>query len=270
MGEVRHLAVEALVESAVVVVDVEVVAFVKIVRDVDVRPAIAIDVADHHAEPEGDLAAVDAGLGAYICEVPVAIAVEQLLATEWIAHVSGVARADASDGTEGVVDEKEIQTPVAVIVQESRLSGRAFVGNAICGGHLLEGRDAVRVQTLIDVQLVRPPLTRDVAGVANVDVQPAIAIDIGQSDSRSPQPFAFDSRFLSDVLELEVTFVEIEVIAVLVGGEHDLGQTISIQVPDGYSTAVVVIAVGEDVELGRFLESVREVDAGVARRKQRE
>ena len=76
IGEIGHLLVQLLGERAVVVVDVEIVALEEIVRYVDVRPPIAVDVAHSQAEPERDLAAVYARLRTYVGEMPVAIVVK--------------------------------------------------------------------------------------------------------------------------------------------------------------------------------------------------
>ena len=270
VGEIGHLLVELFVERPVVVVDVQIVALEEIVRDIDVRPPVAIYVAHHHSKTERDLAAEDAGLLAHVREMAVAIVVEQLVAAELVANIADVPEPEAADRAEGVVDEEHVQIPVAVVVEEGRLGRVPFVREPVLARHLLEGRNAILVQPLVDVQLVRAALARDVAGVADVDVEQPVAVHVGEGDSGGPESLAADPRFIGHVLELEVALVQVELVPVLVGGEHDLGKSISIEVADRHATAVVEIAVGEDVQLRRGFDAVFEVHPGIAGGKQRE
>ena len=149
----------------------------------------------------------------------------------------------------------------------------ALIGKAVAGRLLAEGGHAVRVQTLrtlIDEQLVGATFARDRAGVADVDVQPAVAVDVREGDAGCPGPVPLDAGFGGDVAEAEVALVEIEPVAALVGGDHELREAITVQVADRDPTAVVVIAVGEDVQVGGGGEAILEVDAGVAGGQQRE
>ena len=100
--------------------------------------------------------------------------------------------------------------------------------------------------------------------MADVDVEFAVVVHIRERDPCGPAIALADARFLRDVAELEVTEVEVELRAVLVGCKHDLGQPVSGEVADRDAAAVVEIAVGEDVEIARLGEAVGEGDAGVA------
>ena len=60
-ADVAHPGFDLLTKRAVAVVDVEIIALEEIVRNINVEPAVAVDVADGDAEAEADLAAVDAG-----------------------------------------------------------------------------------------------------------------------------------------------------------------------------------------------------------------
>jgi hypothetical protein len=71
---------EFVFEGAVLLVDVEVVAFVGVVGYVDIGPAVAVDIADGYAEAEADEAAVDACLPGDFGEVAVVIAIEVVAA----------------------------------------------------------------------------------------------------------------------------------------------------------------------------------------------
>ncbi len=258
-----RLAVQHFGEGAVALVDVEVVAFEEVVRDVDVGPAVAIDVAHDHAEAEPDLAPKDAGVCAHVHEVPAIVAV-QLGSAERIALVALVAEAEARDGLGRVADQEQVQIAVAIVVEERGLDRVAGVGDAVGGGPLDERGDPVRVQPLVDVELVGAALPGDFPGVADVDVQPAVAVDVGDGDAGRPGPGVRDAGCGRDVPEVEAAEVQVESGAALVGREHHLRQAVARQVTERDAAAVVVVAVGEDVELAALGEAVLEHDAGLA------
>jgi hypothetical protein len=157
-----------------------------------------------------------------------------------------------------------------VVIEERRLRGVAFVRETVLCGHLFEGRHTVLVESLVDVQLVRATLARDIAGVADVDVEQAIAVHVGHGHSRGPVSFAAHPGFIGDVLELEMAFVEVEFISVQVRREHHLRETVTIEVADRHATAVVEIAVGEDVHLRCVLDAIDEAHPRITRGHHRE
>ena len=67
-----------------------------------------------------------------------------------------------------------------------------------------------------------------------------------------------------------MAFVQIEVISMLVRGEHDLREPVSIKVARCHSTTVIEVAVGEDVQPGRIFDAILEMHPGIAGGKQRE
>ena len=110
-----------------------------------------------------------------------------------------------------------------IVVQEDSLRGVTFVRHAVLLGHLLEGRHAILVQSLVDPELIRALLGRARPGAANVDVEKAVAIDIGDGDSRRPRPtLRRDSRFARDVAKSKVTLIQIEPRSALIGREEDV------------------------------------------------
>ena len=160
--------------------------------------------------------------------------------------------------------------PVVVVVEERGLRRVPFIREPVLGGHLLERRHGVLVEPLVDEQLVRATLARDVAGVADVDVEQAVTVHVGHGYSRGPVPFSADSGFIRDVLEMEMTLVQVESISVEIRCEHHLRQAIAIEVADGHTPAVVEIAVGEDVHLRRVLDAIDESHPRIARGHHRE
>ena len=72
----RHRLLEHLVEGPVALVDVQVVALEEVVRDVHVRPPIAVYVANGDPQPEADLGAVDPRLLAHVDEMAAVVPVQ--------------------------------------------------------------------------------------------------------------------------------------------------------------------------------------------------
>ena len=96
------------------------------------------------------------------------------------------AHAEAGHRPRRVVDEKHVESPVIVVVKEDGLGRVALIGESVLLGHLFKVRDALLVDSLIDVQLVGARLSSDIAGVANVDIEAAVAVHIGNRDPRCP------------------------------------------------------------------------------------
>ncbi len=62
-----------------------------------------------------------------------------------------------------------------------------------------------------------------------------------------------------------MSFVQIEVVAVEIRGEHHLRQTVAVEITGRDATAVVKVAVGENVEVLRPFHAIREPDSRIAR-----
>ena len=158
----------------------------EVVRDVDVRPAIVIDVRDAEAKPERDFRPEDAGLLADIGEPPAIIAVQPVPAVVVTFHAR-VAHAEAAGGTRRVVDDDQVKVTIAIIVQERGMCREAVVVDAVLRRLLAESRDAVGTITLVDPELVPSAVRVTNAGMAHVQVQATVAIDVRQSQAGGPR-----------------------------------------------------------------------------------
>src|SRR3954469_22431460 len=69
---------------------------------------------------------------------------------------------------------------------------------------------------------------------------------------------------------MELAPIQVEARPALVGGEQQLGQAVTGEVAQRDAAAVVVVAIGEDVEVARLLQLVLEPDARDARGEPRE
>ena len=268
IARVGHRARDRFGKGAVAVVEVEVVVLEEVVRHVKVGPAVAVHVAHSDPQAEADLAPVDARGRAHVGEVPAVVAI-QFRAAEGVPLVARVLLPEARDRPGRIVDDEQVQVPVAVVVEEDGLGRIARVRDAVRRRLLDEGRDAVGVQPLVDVQLVGPEFALDFAGVADVEVEPAVAVHVGESDAGGPA-LAVQAGFRGDVAEAELPLVQVQPGAAEIRGEHDFGEPVAAHVPQRHPAAVVEVAVGEDVQLGGGGEAILEVDAGVAGGQQRE
>ena len=258
-----HLPVEQLGESSISVVDVEIVPLEEVVGDVDVRPAVAVHVAHGDTQTEGDLAPEDPGRLAHVEEAPADVAIE-FVPSECMAHVADVSQPEARHRRERVVDQVQVQVSVTIVIEERGVGRIALVRDAVRGRHLGEGGHPVGVQTLVDVQLVGPALARHVSGVADVDVEESVTVDVGEGDPRRPEPLARDPRPLGHIREAEVTLVQVQPVCTEVRREQEFRQTVAGEVAQRHPAAVVVVAIGEDIQLASIGEAVLEADACIA------
>ena len=255
----RHLRVDVVEEGAVAAIDVEVVALEEVVRDVDVRTAVVVHVGDDDPESERHLRPVNSRRDADVGEVRAVVPVEAVAVAARL--VARVAQSEGVRRAQRVVHDEEVEISVAVVVEERGLGGHPLIGDAVLLRLVLEHRHAV-LDAAIDPELVRARRGLSLPGLADVDVEPAVAVHVGERDTSGPRPLGMrHARTPGDVAEREVPFVQIHARPVEIRREDDLGQTVAGEITDRHAAAVVEVAVGEDVEIGRRLEPVLEADA---------
>jgi hypothetical protein len=191
-GEQRHL-----LERAVMLVDPQLVAG-PVVGDVEVGPAIAVEVVGHDAQ-RGTVHRAEAGTRRNVLEGAVAAVVEEAPGHRVGLHrgapaglpgggvaslVGGIAEAD-------VVAHVEVQPAVAVVVEERGADCPVRVGGAALLGHVGEGAVAVVVPQL------RP------AQAGQVDVGEAVVVEVAHRDSHAIAGGP-DAALLGDVGEPEL------------------------------------------------------------------
>jgi hypothetical protein len=102
-----------------------------------------------------------------------------------------------------------------------------------------------------------------VTGIADVDIEPAVIVDIDENRAGTPHAILLEPRFGGDVFELEITFIEIEFIGAHVGRKEDVGETIVIDIADGDPAAVIEVPEKEAIVEALIDDLVIEVNAGV-------
>ena len=248
---------QRLAEGAVPLVDVEVIALEKVVAHEDVRPAIAVHVPHGHPQPEADDGAVNTGLLTDIVVVVVPVLVKPV-ATHRIALGPFVLlQVEGADGLVAVVEQVEVEVAVTVVVEEHAVGAKALISKTVVGSGFGKG-----TVLLVDVQFVAAVVTLDITGVADVDVEPAVRIDVGHRHAGTPGGLSRYAGPLGHVLELHVPPVEEEAVIYPVTAQVDVGQSVVVDVTQGHAAAVVEVAVGVDVEVLVEVERIGEVDPG--------
>ncbi len=160
--------------------------------------------------------------------------------------------------------QEEVEVAVAVVIQEIGLTARVRIHQTVRGGLFFEDGDAVGVRSLVDVELVDAPLERQVAGVAHVDVEQAVTVDVSHRHARLPGiPTSGDAGLIRDVFEAEVALVEIQPVVGHISGEIEVVQAVAVQVSDGHARAVREILEEQLIAMRRRLlgQDVREVNS---------
>ena len=269
VAAVRHPRLHRLDERPIVLVDVDVVVFEEIVRDVDVGPSVVIQIRHPEPKTEADFAAEDPRLHADVREVPLVVAI-QAIAALVIALVARVAQPEAARGTRRVVDQDQVEVTIAVEVEEGRLRGVAVVVDAVLARVLAEVRQTIRADTVVDPEFIATIAVVADPGVADVKIEPAVAIHVGEREAGRPWLVLSKAGRRRDVAEAKFPFIEVQRRAVLIASEDDFWQPIARQVTDRDAAAVIEIAIYEHVHRVRLGDVIFEPDAGVRRRHLRE
>ena len=254
VGDVREALIDDIGEGAVAVVEVEAVGRLEIIGDIDVRPAVVIDV-----EPERGVAlrqTPDAGRLRDIGESAVAIVVEEIVP----AALRGLGK------IEDVGDEIAIELAVAIIVGEDRVDGGILDVEAVGLGALGEGAVVV-----IDEEQIRQVVAAD------INVRPAILIDVhdgGAGVAGRSRLSRGDGHagFHRDVLELEGGNLQVERAGTVPGDGENIGATVVVEVRN--RDAGLDRAQGELAETraphARIIVDIGHRHAGVGRSEDRE
>ncbi len=181
-----------------------------------------------------------------------------------------VAQAEAADRPWRIVHDVRIEVSIPVVIEECGVRRVTLVCEPVPGRRLGEGRHSVGSVSLMDVQLVRATRGRQPAGVADVEVQQPVAVHVREGHAGRPGIPADQPGRFRHIAEPEAALVQVQAEPLLVGGEEQLRQPVTGEVAERDAAAVVVVAVGEDVQLARVHEAVLECDAGVRRRQLRE
>ena len=245
-------------ERPVAVVDVQDVVRLHVVRDVDVGPPIAVQVGDRHAESVTHVLQYP-GLPGHVGKGAVAVvAVQPIVAAEartaYPRRVSGT-----NEVFGGIVEQKQVEVPVAVVIEEDGVGGEPGIGDPVPRGGFGEGVIPVVDEKQIGAVLRLRPWG---SGHRHVDIEIPVVVDVHHRDAGGPSGRR-DPRRLRDVLEPHVALVQVQAARDHVAGKENVRQAIVIDVAHGDAGAVVDVDVGADVEGIAGRDGVGERDAGL-------
>ena len=244
-------------EGAVTLIQVQVVPLPEVVTDVDVGEVVAVEIRNRNPQTEADHAVVNARFLSDV-DKPVTVIAEELISAEVVAVLPRFdVQVDPFRVFERVVENVTVEVAVEIVVEEGGVGAEPFVVQAVGSGLL--GKVAIAI---VDKQFVFLVIACDVSRIANVDVEFAVAIYVGHGNSRTPAPGSSYSGLVRDVFELPVAFIQVKFIGRHIGREIKIGKAVAVDVPDGNTAAVVVVAVGQYIELLGVLYAVDEVDPG--------
>ncbi len=116
---------------------------------------------------------------------------------------------------------------------------------------------------VINIQLVFPVTRRHMTGIADVDVEPSVVVDVDKSNAGAPHAILLQAGLRRDVFELEVAFVQVELAVAHIGSEQYVGESVIIEIADGYAAAVVEIAEKKAIFSLVVDDAIVKIDAGV-------
>src|SRR2546423_9567827 len=130
-------------ERSIAVVDVHDVVGGTVIRDIDVRPAVSVDIRYHDAESVAGIPQY-AGFSGHVCEFArfpsdALVPIELVKAAGCRAsQTRGVAHDAPREILGRVVEHKEVEASVPVVIQENRVGGEASIRDAVLSGGLAD------------------------------------------------------------------------------------------------------------------------------------
>ena len=169
-----------------------------------------------------------------------------------------------------VVHHVEVEVPVLVAIEKNGLCGESDQVEAICCGAFFEPGNALPVAALVDEELIVSRERRVAAHVRYIDIQQAIAVDVDEHNSGRPELRLRSERAIRNILEFEISPVDVQPVLTLVRREVEVRQTVAVEISGRNTATVVVVEVIEDVQLRCGVQFVDEVDPRCVRIQQLE
>jgi hypothetical protein len=169
----------------------------------------------------------------------------------------GVVQGIHRDGT--VVDDEAVQVAIAIVIKERSLRGIAIVIQPVFFCSFCKSKVVV-----IDEKLVPPQFrVKHIAGITDINIQPAVVVDINQYNTGTPLFFCRKTGSFRNIFKLKIPFVEVELVASLVGSKKNIRQPVIVEVADGNTAAIIKIPVIEHIETAVLREFVLEMNGAV-------
>ena len=232
-------------EGPVPVVHIQHVIWRDVVRDVDVGPAVAGEIGDRDTQAIADIPH-DTRLLGHVRERAVTIvAVESIVALRRGPMPPGRAHLErALEVSRGIIEQKEVEIAIAVIVEPYGLRTESAVGNAILRRRFGESPVPVVDEEQVTTCGWNEPRR---SGNTHIDVEQPVVVDVHEADARCPS-VRRHACGRGDVLELHVAQVPVQPARHHVARKEDVGLTVVIDVPYRHTSAVVDVRIGQRVQ----------------------
>ena len=99
--------------------------------------------------------------------------------------------------------------------------------------------------------------------MADIDIQEAVAVDIGDADAGAPGAVAGDVRLPGDILEFKVPFVKEQFIGTGITRKENIIEAVIVKICDAYAGSVIEVFIAHDVEAVVLFDLIQEIDAGL-------
>jgi hypothetical protein len=122
-------------------------------------------------------------------------------------------------------------------------------------------RNAVLVQALVDVQEVspHPGIALDVD--ANIDIRPAVIVDIYYRYPPAPFSLATNPGDIGNVFENKIPFIQVKFVGYGIAGEIDVRLAIPVEIANPYTASIVNIDIVKNVDTVVLYDLIIEVNA---------
>ncbi len=124
-------------------------------------------------------------------------------------------------------------------------------------------RDAVLVRALVDIQQVPPQPGVGLDGRANINIRPAVIIDIDYRGAPAPFPIASNPGDIGNVFENKIPLIQVKLIGYHIAGKIDIRQAIVIKIADANTGPIVNIDDVKNIDTVIFCDLIIEVNAGM-------
>ena len=102
----------------------------------------------------------------------------------------------------------------------------------------------------VDKELIVAARSSRGTGLAEVQIQPAIAVDVTHGSARRPDACRGKAGGFSDIFKAKCTPVQVESVGDLVASHENVGQPVAAHVTN--SDAAAIVEVAEEVRVQRF------------------
>ena len=156
-----------------------------------------------------------------------------------IPHAAVIKR---TKGQRAVIDQQAIEIAVKVIIKKAGLGTKTGMIQSVGFGTFRKTEILV-----VDIEFIQPVSVIDPSRITDVNIQPAIVIDIHHGHAGAPHTILPEPGFGSDILKFHPAFIQVYFIFPHITGKDHIGQAIIIDIAQSHPAAIIKIAKAETV-----------------------